>query len=104
MGAARLGSSESGSLATHLLSQSPLYVLRSSLDMRENVSRRNFLRGGALVAAGATMPRSSLALAPSQETGRPCPIQLGIATYTFRAFPREKMIGSLKQLGINQIN
>jgi sugar phosphate isomerase/epimerase len=72
--------------------------------MRENVSRRRFLQGGALAAAGASIPRSSLALAPSQETGRPCPFQLGIATYTFRAFPRDKMIGFLKQLNINQIN
>jgi sugar phosphate isomerase/epimerase len=72
--------------------------------MRENVSRRRFLQGSALAAAGASIPRSSLALAPSQETGRPCPFQLGIATYTFRAFPRDKMIGFLKQLNINQIN
>jgi sugar phosphate isomerase/epimerase len=72
--------------------------------MRENVSRRRFMQGSALAAAGASIPRSSLALAPSQETGRPCPFQLGIATYTFRAFPRDKMIGFLKQLNINQIN
>jgi sugar phosphate isomerase/epimerase len=72
--------------------------------MRENVSRRRFLQGSALAAAEASIPRSSLALAPSQETGRPCPFQLGIATYTFRAFPRDKMIGFLKQLNINQIN
>src|SRR4051812_15111242 len=72
--------------------------------MKENVSRRRFLQGSALAAAGASLPRSSRALSPSQETGKPCPIQLGIATYTFRAFPREKMIGLLKQLGIDQIN
>ena len=72
--------------------------------MKENVSRRRFLQGSALAAAGASTPCSSPALAPSQETGKPCPIQLGIATYTFRAFPREKMIGFLKQFGIDQIN
>jgi sugar phosphate isomerase/epimerase len=72
--------------------------------MKENVSRRRFLQGSALAAAGASMPRSSHALVPAQETGKPSPFQLGIATYTFRAFTREKMIGSLKQLGIDQIN
>jgi sugar phosphate isomerase/epimerase len=72
--------------------------------MKENVSRRRFLQGSALAAAGASLPGSSRALSPSQEAGKPCPIQLGIATYTFRVFPREKMIGYLKQLGIDQIN
>jgi len=73
--------------------------------MRENVSRRNFLQGSALVAVGAAAaPVPLRALVPSQETGKPCPIQLGIATYTFRAFPRAKMIEFLKQLDINQIN
>jgi len=72
--------------------------------MKENVSRRRFLQGSALVAAGVSAPRLSPALTPSQETGKPCPIQLGIATYTFRALPREKMIGFLKQIGIDQIN
>ena len=72
--------------------------------MKENVSRRHFLRASGLVAAGAAASRRTLALTPSQETGKPCPIQLGIATYTFRGFPRDKMIGYLKQLNISQIN
>jgi len=72
--------------------------------MKDNVSRRHFLQGGTLAAAAAVAPRSSLGLTPKQETGKPCPIQLGIATYTFRAFQRDKMIGFLKQLNIDQIN
>lgn len=72
--------------------------------MKENVSRRHFIQGSALLTAGAASPRSLLALAPSQETGEPCPIKLGIATYTFRGFPRDKMIGFLKQLNIDEIN
>jgi sugar phosphate isomerase/epimerase len=79
-------------------------VFGSVFDMRENVSRRHFLQGSALLTAGAAAPRSLLTLSPSQETGKPCPIKLGIATYTFRSFPRDKMIGFLKQLNINEIN
>lgn len=72
--------------------------------MRKNVSRRRFLQGSALAAAAVSSPSLLPALAPSEETGKPCPIHLGIATYTFRAFTRDKMIGFLKQLGIDQIN
>ncbi|WP_109487364.1 TIM barrel protein [Occallatibacter savannae] len=72
--------------------------------MKENVSRRRFLQGSALAAAGVSAPGLLPALVPSEETGKPSPIQLGIATYTFRAFTRDKMIESLKQLGIDQIN
>ena len=72
--------------------------------IHQKSSRRRFLQSGALVAAGAAAARSALALPPAQETGKPCPIQLGIATYTFRDFTRDKMIGFLKQLHVNQIN
>lgn len=72
--------------------------------MKKNLSRRLFLQGGTLAAVGATVSRSALAAPPSQETGKPCPIQLGIATYTFRNFTRDKMIGFLKELRISQIN
>ena len=71
--------------------------------MKEDFSRRRFLQSGALVAA-ATTAAPSLFAVPSQETGKPSPIQLGIATYTFREFTRDQMIGFLKQLDINQIN
>lgn len=72
--------------------------------MKNNVSRRHFLQSGALAAAGTVVSRSALAAAPSEETGKPCPIQLGIASYTFRNFTRDKMIGFLKELRIDQIN
>lgn len=72
--------------------------------MNKNVSRRDFLQSGALVAAGAAVARSASAASPSEETGKPCPIQLGIATYTFRNFTRDKMIGFLKDLRISEIN
>lgn len=72
--------------------------------MEKNVSRRLFLESGALAALGAAGSRFALASPPSEESGKPCPIQLGIATYTFRNFTRDKMIGFLKALEINQIN
>ncbi|HEY2468518.1 MAG TPA: sugar phosphate isomerase/epimerase [Terracidiphilus sp.] len=72
--------------------------------MKKNLSRRHFLQNGALVAVGAAVSQSASAAAPSEESGKPCPIQLGIATYTFRNFNRDKMIGFLKDLRISQIN
>lgn len=72
--------------------------------MKKNLTRRHLLQSGALLAAGAAVSRSASAGAPSEETGKPCPIQLGIATYTFRNFTRDRMIAFLKDLRINQIN
>jgi sugar phosphate isomerase/epimerase len=72
--------------------------------MNKNVSRRNFLQSGTLFVAGAAVSRSASAMPPSEETGKPSPVQLGIATYTFRNFARDKMIEFLKELRINQIN
>jgi sugar phosphate isomerase/epimerase len=72
--------------------------------MNREVSRRHFVAGGALAAIGSAVSRAAIAASPSEETGKPCPIQLGIATYTFRNFTRDKMIGFLKDLQINQIN
>ena len=72
--------------------------------MKDKLSRRHFLQSGTLVATGAALAASARAAAPSVETGKPCPVQLGIATYTFRDFTRDKMIGFLKQLEVDQIN
>jgi len=69
------------------------------------LSRRDFVRSGALVAA---------ALAASKETcvtaaGRPpadegLAIRVGMASYTFRNFSRAQMIGFLKQLNVLALN
>ena len=72
--------------------------------MKNDLSRRHFLQGGALAAVGAAVVRSAQAAPPSEETGKPCPIHLGIATYTFRNFSRDKMIEFLKELRIGEIN
>lgn len=72
--------------------------------MKKSLSRRHFLESGALIAAGATFSGSAMAVAPGEETGKACPIQLGMCTYTFRNFTHDKMIEFLKELRISQIN
>lgn len=71
--------------------------------MSLKLSRRNLLISSAAVAAASSLPAISFG-APSQETGKPSPIHLGMCSYTFRNFTRDQMIGYLKQLGVNQLN
>jgi len=66
-------------------------------------SRRGFLRTGVFATAAATLPRISLGI-PSQETGKPSPVRLGIASYTFRNFDRSQLIGYLRQLEMHDLN
>jgi sugar phosphate isomerase/epimerase len=66
------------------------------------LSRRNFVRSAALAAAASAAPR--LHAEPKAETGAPSPIHLGIASYTFRNFPRAQMITWLKQLNVTGLN
>lgn len=72
--------------------------------MKSNHSRRNFLRSSAVLAAAAGAGSRFSFGAPSQETGKPSPVHLGIASYTFRNFTRDQMIGYLKQLGVRNMN
>jgi sugar phosphate isomerase/epimerase len=66
------------------------------------LSRRCFLRSSALAAAAAgALPAVA---EPSQETGKPSPVRLGMCSYTFRNFPRDQMIGFLKQLHMDELN
>jgi sugar phosphate isomerase/epimerase len=73
--------------------------------MRNEVSRRNFLKSGAL-AAGCAMAPAAAPAAPEAvpETGKPAPIKLGLASYTFRNFTRAQTIGAMQQLGLRDIN
>jgi sugar phosphate isomerase/epimerase len=54
----------------------------------------------ACVASSAT---SSLAEA-LPETGKPCPVHLGLCSYSFRNFTRAQMIGFMKQLKLADLN
>ncbi len=64
-------------------------------------SRRSLLRTGALIAAAAAAPAFAETLTRRAAS---LPMSLGIATYTFRAFPRAALIGFLKQLKVDDIN
>ena len=74
--------------------------------MKHSLSRRNFLRTGATLAAAASLasePASSFAQ-KSNPDRKPSSIALGCCSYTFRNFDRAHMIGFLKQLHIDELN
>jgi len=76
-----------------------------STAMNHSFSRRNFVQSGALIAAACAASRAVPSSAePSQASGNPSPIQLGVASYTFRNFTRAQMIGFLKQVKVDSIN
>ena len=73
--------------------------------MKNSLSRRDFVRSGALVATAAAASKNAFAAA----SGRPpadegSAIRLGVASYTFRNFSRAQMIGYLKQLNVLELN
>src|ERR1700719_2326190 len=72
--------------------------------IRNSVSRRDFVRSGALAAAFAAF-RETLAVAAERvPADEGLPIRLGVASYTFRNFSRTQMIGFLKQLNVLALN
>jgi sugar phosphate isomerase/epimerase len=73
--------------------------------MNLTFSRRRFVQSGALVAAAYTASSAVPTFGqPSQETGKPSPVHLGLASYTFRNFTRAQMIGFMKQLNMTALN
>lgn len=73
--------------------------------MNSTFSRRTFIQSGALAAAAYSASSAVPALGePSQETGKPSPVRLGLASYTFRNFTRTQMIGFMKQLNMTALN
>jgi hypothetical protein len=73
--------------------------------MKDTISRRDFVRSGALVAA--TLAASRDLLAQAQEpafAADASAIRLGLASYTFRNFSRSQMIGLMKQLKVYALN
>jgi sugar phosphate isomerase/epimerase len=73
--------------------------------MQQSLSRRRFIQTGAVtaVAVAASHPPLSMA-APMQSTGKPSPVRLGLASYTFRNFARAQLIAWMKQLDITSLN
>lgn len=67
------------------------------------ITRRNFVRSSALVAAACAAPGIAPAI-PHKAEGKPSPIRLGLASYTFRQFTRAQLIGFMKQLNVTDLN
>ena len=68
-------------------------------------SRRDLLRSGALAAAGLALPATASTVDEMQRSGgKPSPIRLGLASYTFRNFTRAQMIDFMKQLKVFDLN
>ncbi|MGC1362543.1 MAG: sugar phosphate isomerase/epimerase [Silvibacterium sp.] len=73
--------------------------------MRNTLSRRNFLRSGAIAVAACAATRAIPEFAqPSMAAGSPSPINLGLASYTFRNFTRAQLIGYMRQLNVSALN
>jgi len=75
---------------------------------KENFSRRDFVRAGAVAAAGIALPGGALAeirnAVRGAEPDEKSAVRLGIASYTFRNFNRVQMIGFLKQARVSDLN
>ena len=70
------------------------------------VSRRGFIRSSAMVVAALTATNKLRSLSAQQRSlvDDPVPINLGLASYTFRNFSRAQLIGFMKQLNVSALN
>lgn len=72
--------------------------------MEKTFSRRNFLFSSAMAVAAVALPSRSDAATPGGSQAGSAPVKLGLASYTFRNFPRDQMIGFMKQLRVFDLN
>jgi sugar phosphate isomerase/epimerase len=73
--------------------------------MQQSFSRRSFVQSSALIAAACAAQTAVSSLAePSRVSGKPSPVHLGLASYTFRNFTRAQMIGYMKLLSVTALN
>jgi sugar phosphate isomerase/epimerase len=73
--------------------------------MKNTVSRRDFVRSGALVAGALAASGDVFALPdPLPAAEEAAPFRLGLASYTLRNFGRAQVIGFLKQLKVFELN
>jgi sugar phosphate isomerase/epimerase len=68
------------------------------------LSRRNFLQSSALAAACAVSGHAPAGAQAVPASGKPSPLRLGLASYTFRNFTRAQMIGFMQQLHVTDLN
>jgi sugar phosphate isomerase/epimerase len=72
---------------------------------KNSLSRRDFVRSGALVAAACLAPKGVFSRTQQPPSANDAsPIRLGLASYTFRNFSRAQMIGFMKQLNVFALN
>lgn len=73
--------------------------------MKQTLSRRTFVQSGALIAAACATSGTIPSFAqPSTADGKPSPVHLGLASYTFRNFTRAQLISFMKQLNVTDLN
>jgi sugar phosphate isomerase/epimerase len=73
--------------------------------MKQAISRRNFVQSGVLIAAACATPGTVRSFAEtSPAAANASPVQLGLASYTFRNFTRAQLIGFMKQLHVSALN
>jgi len=72
--------------------------------MNDTISRRAFVQSSALLAAAYASHSVSALAEPRTASGKPSPVHLGLASYTFRNFTRAQMIAFMKQLNVIDLN
>ncbi len=76
--------------------------------MKNTISRRSFLQSSTFVAASTAATAFINPLSAQAQvlpaSGKPSPIKLGLASYTFRNFTRAQLIGFMKQLNVLDLN
>src|SRR5260221_7529171 len=73
--------------------------------MKNILSRRDFVRSGAVAAAAIAVPAETFASIHKSSSPAAAPaIRLGLASYTFRNFERAKLINFIKLLNLSSVN
>ena len=78
--------------------------LRKEQTLNSGNSRRSFLNTAALVAGASAFPPITFAKKREGVVVAADPIRLGVASYTFRAFDRARLIGFLQHLKNTRLN
>jgi sugar phosphate isomerase/epimerase len=72
--------------------------------MSLSMSRRNLLRGGAMLSASTFFSNPAFAFVDENKPASSSPIRLGIASYTFRNFDQAHLIDFMKELKTPYLN
>jgi len=72
--------------------------------VNSDLSRRGFLKSGTMAAACAAIGPVPLLAETVAAQGKPSPVRLGLASYTFRNFTRAQLLGFMKQLNLTDLN